>query len=118
MIQNNDKHPELKPNEIFLVNESNTSHQFENNSCYKTIRCGNIAYDMSGNIMPNYHPVFITLEEFNAIMFYQKFPTNIETVKNYAQIFIANLDNADDTAIMKCFNELNLSFLKYLKNKQ
>ena len=72
----NNTHPELKENEKFCINEvENSDSMFSFDSIpHKTKRLGNIAYDDKGNVIPNARPIFISKEEFNTFLNFDKIP--------------------------------------------
>jgi hypothetical protein len=53
------KHPELKRGEVFLTNSSNGLKT----SSWKTKRVGKVAYNIFGEVVKGYSPVFVKKQE-------------------------------------------------------
>ena len=60
MKYNQQKHPELRPGEMWLTNGN-----FFEEYPYKTKRRGKVAYSRSGEEIPSMCPWFISVDEFN-----------------------------------------------------
>lgn len=60
----NQYHPELRPGEMFLTNES--SQEFFDQIVYKTKRAGNVAYDIYGKPVEGLFPIFAQRSEVEA----------------------------------------------------
>lgn len=54
-------HPELRTGEIFLGNGNEAGF---NQLCYRTKRSGRKAYGTDGKQLPQYFPIFVTIEEY------------------------------------------------------
>jgi hypothetical protein len=54
------EHPELQEGEVWIINSDT---DFPRGSCFKTLRCGKIAYGVDGKPVKGLHPWFASKDE-------------------------------------------------------
>lgn len=66
----NEKHPELRPGEMLILNEEENSQAIVKFTTlpYSTKRLGEVAYGYDGNKLPGMKPIFVSVNEFESKM--------------------------------------------------